>query len=462
MFQTPSSLPSTFTTTMAISDHSVLTFKQVQVALNQTLNHHGFPVESDGPLVEALGQLGCFPYVRIPFDSFDLNCELRIADKPAGTFEKPDVDLILQECTPSSFGKGDKTVLDPAYRSGKEISAQKMEVISESSYRYFCYISEDEIAAAMFAGKTVKLKFYKLAVYEEGGHFDWHMDTTHSDQHHATLLLALNTSWEGGDLKLRRKGMETIVDMHPKANKEGGDIKLQVIAFYTDTEHKVEPVTKGIRIVLQYDVEVVGSADKEDDECDRIDEVFLNIQDISRKRKRYQKSSDSLSVDDAIVTKVTSIIENLLADEEEVGFALQHLYRKSSILPEFLKGADAQLYHALVRSFDVTLRPVILQSFCDDEGFINSFVAIPWDDNIGEYDSDSASDDESSSNKYGIASKSLETEKELQMTFHLPTISAIRQISYQEYVEYTGNSAQAEEKKYFGGGMFVRKKVAKE
>ena len=35
---------------------------------------------------------------------------------------------------------------------------------------------------------------------------------------------------------------------------EGGDLK---VAFYTYTEHKaVEPVTKGIRIFLQFDVEV--------------------------------------------------------------------------------------------------------------------------------------------------------------------------------------------------------------
>ena len=52
----------------------------------------------------------------------------------------------------------------------------------------------------------------KLAVHEAGGHFDWHMNSTHSDKHHATLLVALNTSWDGGDLVLRRKGIETHVN----------------------------------------------------------------------------------------------------------------------------------------------------------------------------------------------------------------------------------------------------------
>ena len=486
-------------------EHEVLTFQRVQGALNGIIK--GITVKSTGPLAEALGQLGCFPYVKVPCDSFDLNCELLIAGKPAGTFEKPDVNVILQESTASSFGRGETTVLDPTYRNGKEIPAQNID-ITEQAYRYFSRTSEDEISAAMFVGKTVKLKLYKLAVYEEGGHFDWHMDSTHSDRHHATLLLALNTSWEGGDLKLRRKGVETLVDMHPKANRRGEGVNLQAAAFYTDTEHKVEPVTKGIRIILQFDVEVVGwgekstlavkekgtdedEEDKEEDEEDEDDttkgELFYNMENISRKRKRYQKTEDPVTADDAIVAKVTKIIASLLlADaQEEVAFAMQHLYRMSSILPEFLKGADAQLYHALVGDFDVTLRPVVLQSLSDYEGYPESCLAIPWDqgktdpdtksdsdlesDNKSENDGGGSEDDEnagseddgSEDDESRIRSETKSQPKD--MTFHLPMLSAIEQISYQSYIEYTGNSAQRGETKYFGGGMFVRqKKVAEE
>ena len=107
----------------------------------------------------------------------------------------------------------------------------------------------------MFPGREVNVKLYKLAIYEPGGHFDWHMDSTHSDKHHATLLLALNTSWEGGDLVLRRNGVETHVDLRPQ-NPAPSWIELRAVAFFTDTEHRVEPVKFGIRIVLQFDVEL--------------------------------------------------------------------------------------------------------------------------------------------------------------------------------------------------------------
>ena len=440
---------------MPISEHELMTFQRVKDLLGDV--EGGMTVKSTGPLAEALGQLGCFPYLEIPCKSFNLQCKFSIGGKPAGTFKKPDVDLILQESAASSFGRGETTVMDPTYRSGKEISAQNMDIAPT----YFSDTAEEGISASMFLGKSVKVKFYKLAVYEEGGHFDWHMDTTHSDQHHATLLLALNTSWEGGDLKLRRNGVEALVDMHPKVEHNGSGIDLQAVAFYTDTEHKVEPVTKGIRIVLQYDVEVVGwgSAlapnEMDDDEDEEQNELFYYMGDICRKRRPYQESSGSLTVDNAIVTKVINIIASELTDgRKEVGLAMQHLYRKSSILPEFLKGADAQLYHALLSSFVVTLHPVVLHSCTDIDGHSAPYLAITWDDDDSSYfdlESNTGSKDDDDSDS--------ETESQ-PVVFHLPLLSAIEQISYREYIEHTGNEAQPGETKYFGGGMFVRKKKA--
>jgi len=431
------------------SEHELLIFQRINKALKGMKANDGMQVKYTEPLAEALGQLGCFPYVEVSCDSYRIDCKLSIVGEPAGTFERPDVDLILQKSTASSFGKGETTVLDPSYRNGKEIPAQNMEI---DGTRHFLNASEDDIATTMFVGKTVKLKLYKLAVYQDGGHFDWHMDITHSDRHHATFLLALNTSWEGGELKLRRNGVETSVGMHPKTDRDGG-VSLQAVAFYTDTEHKVEPVTKGIRIILQYDVEVVESGDGGDSEEET--ELLAQAEDTSKKRKRFQESSASLTADNAIVNKVTDIIKSLLASgEEEVAFGMQHLYRKSSILPEFLKGADAQLYRALANSFDVTLRPVVFHTTTDYEGGFEPCFAYPWDHKPDpEYDSDLESDVGDSDDEDDTGSK-----KRKVPVFHLPVLSAIRQLIREDYVEYTGNEAQLGEMKYFGGGMFVRQK----
>jgi hypothetical protein len=49
------------------------------------------------------------------------------------------------------------------------------------------------VRGIMFPGHKVDVRLYKLARYEACGHFDWHMDSTHSDKHHATLLVGRGT-----------------------------------------------------------------------------------------------------------------------------------------------------------------------------------------------------------------------------------------------------------------------------
>jgi Rps23 Pro-64 3,4-dihydroxylase Tpa1-like proline 4-hydroxylase len=109
-----------------------------------------------------------------------------------------------------------------------------------------------DVKVGMFPGGKVEVKLYKLAVYEPGGHFDWHMDSTHSDEHHATLLVALNTSWKGSDLILQCIGIETHINLQPQSSEKGEPI-LQAVAFFTDTEHRIEPVKEGVHIVFQYE-----------------------------------------------------------------------------------------------------------------------------------------------------------------------------------------------------------------
>ena len=63
--------------------------------------------------------------------------------------------------------------MDPSYRSGREIPAVNIgfeDNLMEGA--------EEDVNMAMFLGRQVELKLYKLAVYEKGGHFDWQMGST--------------------------------------------------------------------------------------------------------------------------------------------------------------------------------------------------------------------------------------------------------------------------------------------
>jgi hypothetical protein len=148
---------------------------------------------------------------------------LMVDGEDAGTFGHPEVEKILGKCQPSPFGKGDKTVMDLEYRNGKEIAAKDIIIGSSTWSRAkdaFYNLIQDEVSHSLFGGKPVNLKLYKLAVYEKDGHFDWHRDTTHGDDHHATVLVALNTEWKGGNLGLRHQGTTVDVDLHPTIAEE--------------------------------------------------------------------------------------------------------------------------------------------------------------------------------------------------------------------------------------------------
>jgi hypothetical protein len=178
--------------------------------------------------------------------------------------DQPEVGVILAKGNLSPFGRGDKTVMDESYSNGGEMPASDVS-FGKDGLDGCAY----EIGPTMFLGRQVKFKLYKLVIYKDGGHLDWHMDSTRSDSHHATAFAALNTSWVGGDLILRRNGVETRVGLKPRTYKKFETSALQAVAFYTGTEYKVEPVTEGVQIILQYDVEVTGWNDKEGKEADK-------------------------------------------------------------------------------------------------------------------------------------------------------------------------------------------------
>ena len=411
------------------------------------------------PLAKALDAMSCIPFAQNSYDiSEDPRHSLTIAGVEAGTLYNPKVDVILEKSIPSSFGKGSETVLDPLYRSGREIHGENIG-FKFSKNNIGGEVLED-VKRIMFPGREANAKLYKLAVYETGGHFDWHMDSTHSDKHHATLLVALNSSWEGGDLVLRRNGIETHVDLRPQ-NPTSSSIELQAVVFFTDTEHCVEPVKSRIRIVLQFDVELEKTQEGEDES--------KGNQDEDEETGKYDPWMDPLgehyfyrmkiggdaqaTMDKATLEKVLGIIKELhKKGTREVAFALQHLYRRSSISGEYLKGSDATLYDALKASgeFDISLHPVIFREGSFDLDFdenIKDHYVYRCDVEVTE------SDDPPPSKKQ---------KRDRPQAFHIPELSGIQQISRQDFVEYTGNEAMPAEYRYFGGGMFIRPKSESE
>lgn len=418
-----------------VATHEIIAYLDLKDSVLSPLSQSPtIPVRIHSPLADALNQLTSPPLVVLSGLSFGYhlgNIPIQIRGEEAGTLGNPNVGMFLEASRPSSFGRGEQAVMDLDYRNGRQIEGKDIDISWFNHSITFC------LCDTLFSGKfgwRITTDLYKVAIYEAGGKFHWHRDSTHGDGHHATVLVALPTEWKGGNLLLRHRGEQVSVDLHPAATP-GRGTSLVAAAFYTDIEHMVEEVTDGVRIVLQYDV--------------LLENMSASLNEDSEYSLRPQPTSEGVSfpfsnpLSDNSVTLdvITSLLANMLAQDEpaEVGFALAHLYRSASIRPEYLKGIDALVYNHLKTRFDVTLSPMFFSQDSDGSGswkqqslFAKKFPSV----------SNSGSSD---------LTQPTSTE------FHLPKDYESRKISETEYIEHVGNEPQIGSCSYFGGGMFVRR-----
>ncbi len=230
------------------------------------------------------------------------------------------------------------------HRNGHEINAEDIKN-PRYAYRSFDEIQSHlkvALGGTLFIGKEVDVRLYKLVLYDKGGHFGWHCDSTHGDDHHGTVLIALNTAWKGGALRLKHGGEETVMDLQPKVKEADGKpqpkIHLKAVAFYTDVEHKVEPVTEGVRIILQYDVFVSEPSRSSTPNCDLEDSILDMVVFHSHMGCHYHdnelQAPSGLSKESSLLALVDAIQEIIDRGTEEVGTQLCHLYRQASIRKE--------------------------------------------------------------------------------------------------------------------------------
>jgi hypothetical protein len=111
-----------------------------------------------------------------------------------------------------------------------------------------------------------------------------------------------------------------------------------VVAFFTDTKHKVMPVTKGTRLVLQHDIKVEQMSDSDSDSeiatpsYTPLDEAVERHEHITSKSRAITYPNLDPKIFQAIVDEIRILQEG----STPVGFPLTHLYRKASIKKEYL------------------------------------------------------------------------------------------------------------------------------
>lgn len=190
---------------------------------------------------------------------------------------------------------------------------------------------------------------YKVHIYEKGGKFSPHVDTLHSDNHVATLVVSLPVAFEGGELVVKQQDHEERYNL-----SDGAPFSMRWAAFYTDCTHEVLEVTDGCRVVLQYDIceekedcpveEMEGAVDEEteDDEEDVIEDIYgyLSGYEVVPTNLRATLNGNSL------MHAVTQYLESGGASRG-MALLLRHRYSLGSLT---LKGVDRFIYETLTAS----------------------------------------------------------------------------------------------------------------
>src|SRR5215213_8099674 len=155
---------------------------------------------------------------------------------------------LIAVAEPAPYGRGQETVIDPTVRRCRQIGPDRVRIRG----RHWAHTLETilaHVAEGLGVDTPITAEFYKLLLYDEGSFFIGHRDTEKMPGMFATLVIALPSSFVGGELAVRHKGREVRLDLRCDDPAEAA-----FAAFYADCVHEVLPVTAGCRLTLVYNL----------------------------------------------------------------------------------------------------------------------------------------------------------------------------------------------------------------
>jgi predicted 2-oxoglutarate/Fe(II)-dependent dioxygenase YbiX len=224
--------------------------------------------------------------------------------------------VAIAEAAP--FGRGEATVVDREVRRTWQVDADKVRIGGRHWDKTLAGLVAD-VARELGVSEPVEADFYKLLVYDTGSFFVDHRDTEKVPGMFATMVLVMPSDHRGGELVVKHLGREVVIDPRPAEPSEIG-----FAAFYADCVHEVRPVETGYRLVLVYNLRLVG-------------------------KKRLLKAPDYR----AEHGRVVELLRNWAGTEDEPDkliLPLEHAYTPAELSFHALKGADAGLASVLVKA----------------------------------------------------------------------------------------------------------------
>ncbi|MEA2730703.1 MAG: hypothetical protein QOF70_5178 [Acetobacteraceae bacterium] len=219
------------------------------------------------------------------------------------------------------YGRGGDTVTDVNVRRTWQIGAERVRIAGKHWPDTIRAIAT-RVAEGLGVADPIEAELYKLLVYDEGSFFVPHRDTEKAPGMFATLVLALPSVSEGGELIVRHKDREARLALRCEEQSD-----LAFAAFYADCVHEVLPVTSGYRLVLVYNLVRRGSGRlPEVPDYDDEQETVVSLLKQWAEAPRCPEASEP----------------------EKLIYPLEHAYTPAELGFQTLKGADAAIAPVVV------------------------------------------------------------------------------------------------------------------
>lgn len=149
------------------------------------------------------------------------------------------------------YGRGEKTLFDTSVRDTWEVPKSRIRIERTRWNRTLLPILESLRAdLGLPSGTQLKAEVHSMLVYGPGQFFLPHQDSEKTDDMVGTLVVTLPSPFRGGAMVIEHQ-TERLTFRAPRQ-------PLSFLAFYADCRHEVRPVKDGYRVVLTYDLSLVG------------------------------------------------------------------------------------------------------------------------------------------------------------------------------------------------------------
>ncbi|MCY4612087.1 MAG: 2OG-Fe(II) oxygenase [Nitrospira sp.] len=162
---------------------------------------------------------------------------------------------LIARCVQAPYGKGTQTLVDTDVRRVWEMDPACFELTNPKWERLIESILHEVQQRLGLEERKLSAHLYKLLVYEKESFFLPHRDGEKLDGMVATLIVALPSVHEGGELVIRHEGRVHEIVFAGAAS----GLELSYAAFYADCQHEVKPLISGYRLCLAYNVTLAKS-----------------------------------------------------------------------------------------------------------------------------------------------------------------------------------------------------------